>query len=48
MTLLKVIVPECLEQDGEVEMFQSGGTEQFGLRGPIIRLTVSTHATCKN
>jgi len=32
MTLLKVIVPGCLEHDSEVEMFQSGRTEQFGLR----------------
>jgi len=47
MTLLKVIVPACLEHDSEVEMFQSGTTEQFGLRGPIIRLTVSTRPTCK-
>src|SRR5882762_5948952 len=35
MTLLKVIVPGCLEQDSEVEMFQSGRTEQFGLRGRL-------------
>ena len=35
MTLLKVIVPACLEHDSEVEMFQSGRTEQFGLRGGL-------------
>jgi hypothetical protein len=35
MTLLKVIVPGCLEQDSEVEMFQFGRTERFGLRGGL-------------
>ena len=28
-------VPGCLEQESEVEMFQSGRTEQFGLRGGL-------------